>query len=360
MTSTGRFVSKRVLSFCFYAILFLLASGLASLAQEPVSFRGKTIVVIVGSPAGGGTDASARLIASLMANYLPGKPAVLVRNIPGAQGITAMNYFVKQVAPDGLTVIMASTTQADPLLYRKPQAQFDPTTFGFVGGVGRGGTVLLLRKEAEMRLHDKRAAPAVMGALGGVPRSGMQITAWGIEFLGWNAKWVLGYRGTSDLMIALERGEIDMTSTANLFQVQKFMDNGRFKIMSQSGALHGGKMVARPEFGDAPLFAALMQGKIREPIAQKAFDYWSSMTALDKWFALAPGTPEAFVRAYRAAYKGAAADPEFAELGKRISEDIDPMAYEDVELLINRLGGTPPEAIAYLSAMLRKQGVEAE
>jgi len=66
------------------------------------------------------------------------------------------------------------------------------------------------------------------------------------------------------------------------------------------------------------------------------------------------------VRAYRAAYKGAAADPEFAELGKRISEDIDPMAYEDVELLISRLGGTPPEAIAYLSAMLRRQGVEAE
>ena len=338
----------------------LVAASTAAFADDPVSFRGKSIVVIVGSPAGGGTDASARLIASLMANYLPGKPAVLVRNIPGAQGITAMNYFVKQVAPDGLTVMMASTTQADPLLYRKPQAQFDPTTFAFVGGVGRGGTVLLIGKEAEARLHDKGGAPVVMGALGGVPRSGMQTTAWGIEFLGWNAKWVLGYRGTSDLMIALERGEIDMTSTANLFQVHKFLGNGRFKILSQSGALHGGQTVPRPEFGDAPLFAALMQGRIREPIAQKAFDYWGSMTTLDKWFALPPKTPEAFVRAYRSAYKAAAADPEFAELGKRISEDIDPMAYEDVEFLIGRLGGTPPEAIAYLSAMLRKQGIEAE
>src|SRR5262249_31900808 len=300
-------------------LLSLLALGAAVRAEEPVSFRGKTIAVIVGSPAGGGTDASARLIATLIANYLPGKPAVLVRNIPGAQGITAMNYFVQQVAPDGLTVVMASTTQAAPFLSRKPQSQFDPTSFAFVGGVGRGGTVLLLRSDSEPRLHNLRAAPVMMGALSGVPRSGMQTTAWGIEFLGWNAKWVLGYRGTSDLMIALERGEIDMTTTANLFQVQKFLGNNRFKIMTQSGALHGGKMVARAEFGDAPLFAALMQGKIREPIAQKAFDYWSSMTALDKWFALAPGTPEAFVRAYRAAYKGAAADPEFAELGKRIS-----------------------------------------
>jgi len=352
--------SPRALALGFSLSLFLIAANTVAVAQEPVSFRGKTIVVIVGSPAGGGTDASARLIASLMANYLPGKPAVLVRNIPGAQGITAMNYFVKQVAPDGLTVMMASTTQADPLLYRKPQAQFDPTTFAFVGGIGRGGTVLLLRKDAEPRLHDKRAAPIVMGALGGVPRSGMQMTAWGIEFLGWNAKWVLGYRGTSDLMIALERGEIDVTSTANLFQVQKFLDTGRFKILGQSGSLHGGQMLPRPEFGGAPLFADLMRGKISDPVAQKAFDYWSSMTALDKWFALPPKAPDAFVRAYRSAYKAAAADPEFAELGKRISEDLDPMAYEDVELLISRLGDTPPEAIAYLSAMLRKQGIEAE
>src|SRR5204863_581083 len=107
------------------------------------------------------------------------------------------------------------------------------TTFAFVGGIGRGGTVMLLRKDAEPRLHDRAAAPVIMGALGGVPRSGMQTTAWGIEYLGWNAKWVVGYRGTNDLMIALERGEIDMTSTANLFQLQKFLDSGRFKILSQ-------------------------------------------------------------------------------------------------------------------------------
>src|SRR5262249_7366782 len=138
------------------------------------------------------------------------------------------------------------------------------------------------------------------------------------------------------------------------------LDNGRFKIVSQSGALHAGQMVPRPEFGDASLFADLMQGRISAPIAQKAFDYWSSMTALDKWFALPSNTPRAYVQAWREAYKAAAADPEFAELGKRISEDIDPMAYEDVELLIQRLGGTPPEAIAFLSAMLRKQGIEAE
>jgi tripartite-type tricarboxylate transporter receptor subunit TctC len=342
-------------------LLVLIALPCATaLAQEPVSFKGKTITFIVGSPAGGGTDTSSRLIASLIANHLPGTPAVVVRNIPGAQGITAMNYFVKQVAPDGLTLTTASTTQADPLLYRKPQSQFDPTTFAFIGGVGRGGTVLLIRKEAEARLHDRNAAPVIMGALGGVPRSGMQITAWGIAFLGWNAKWVVGYRGTNDLMVALERGEIDMTSTANLFQIEKFLASGRFKILTQSGSLHKGRTVPRPEFGGAPMFADLMQGKIKDPIMQKAFDYWATMTSLDKWFALPPGTPELLVRAHRTAYEAASGSPGFAELGRKISEDLEPMAHDDVEFLIGRLGKTPPEAVAAISAMLRKQGIEAE
>src|SRR5262245_21424935 len=149
-----------------FCLVSLLLGCCAAVAEETPLFKGKTITLVVGSPAGGGTDTAGRLVATLIAGHLPGKPTVIVRNIPGAQGMTAMNYFARQVAPDGLTVTMASTTQADPLLYRKPQSQFDPTTFSFVGGIGRGGTVLLIRREAEARLTDKRAAPAIMGALG--------------------------------------------------------------------------------------------------------------------------------------------------------------------------------------------------
>jgi len=91
----------------------------AAAADEAVSFKDKTITMIVASSSGGGTDTSGRVIAPLLANRLPGKPTVIVRNIPGAQGITAMNYFVRQVVPDGLTATMASTTIADPLLFRR-------------------------------------------------------------------------------------------------------------------------------------------------------------------------------------------------------------------------------------------------
>jgi tripartite-type tricarboxylate transporter receptor subunit TctC len=341
------------------AVAIVLGSS-AARAEDPISFQGKTITMIIGSSPGGGTDISGRLIAGFLAAHLPGSPNVIVRNIPGAQGVTAMNYFVQQVAPDGLTVIMGSTSQADPLLYRKSASHFDPTKFAILGGAGRGGTVLLIRKDAEARLYDKSKPPVIMGSLGGVPRSGMQTTAWGIALLGWNAKWVVGYPGTNDLLLALDRGEIEMTSTGNLFHIKKLLSSGNLKILTQSGAMKNGQMVPRPEFGDAPPVAILMQGKIAEPLAQQAFDYWASLTALDKWFALPPNTPEPFVRAYREAFKRASADPAFAEAGKKVSDEFEAMSHEDVGLLIQKLGATSPEALAFISTMLRKQGLEGE
>lgn len=339
------------------AILWIGSTVIAH-SQAP-SFKDKTITMIVGSSSGGGTDTSGRLIAPILASHLPGNPTVIVRDIPGGQGITAMNYFVRQVAPDGLTVTMASSTIADPLLYRRPQSQFDPVTFLNIGGVGRGGTVLIIRKDAEPRLYRKDVAPVVMGALGGVPRSGMLMTAWGLEFLGWNARWVLGYPGTNDLEIALERGEIEMTSTANLFEVQKLLDSGKFKFLTQSGAYHRDGTTPRPEFGDTPVFANLMKGKINDPTAQQAFDYWASLTSLDKWVALPPKTPEPVVQAYRAAYAAAFDDPTFVERGKQISEGFEPVPHADIDALVDTIGKTPPEALDYLNKLLRKQGIEA-
>lgn len=341
-------------------VLAVLLGHSAARAQEPLSFQGKQVTMIIGSAPGGGTDLSGRLIANFIASHLPGKPSVIVRNIPGAQGVTALNHFVKQVQPDGLTITMGSTTQADPLFYRKPTSQFDPTKFHMIGGAGRGGTVLMIRKDAEPRLFDKKQPPVIMGSLGGVPRSGMQTTAWGLAFLDWNAKWVVGYPGTSELLLALDRGEIDMTATGNLFHIRKLLATGKFKVLSQTGSLQDGKLTSRAEFEGAPFVADMMKDKIKDPIAQQAFQYWASITAIDKWVALPPGTPESYAKVYRDAYKKAFDDPDFADAGKKISEDFEPMSHEDVTFLIQSLGKTSPEAIAFIADMLKKQGLEGE
>ena len=342
------------------AFVLLVAAATAAVAQAPLSFKGKSLTMIIGSAAGGGTDTSGRLVAQFIARYLPDAPSVLIRNIPGAEGMTALNYFVQQVAPDGLTIAMGSSTLADPMHYRRPQSHFNPTTFPVVGGIGRGGTMLVINKNAEQRLLDKSKPPVIMGSLVGVPRSGMQTTAWGIEFLGWNAKWVVGYQGTNDLFLALDRGEIDMTSSANLFEVAKLLQTGRFKVLTQTGTLQNGKLSARPEFTDAPLFSNVMAGKFKEPVQEKAFSFWSSMTVIDKWLALPPNTPSPVADMYRVAFQKAVATPEFVETGKKISEDFAPMTSTDVEALLRTLDGTPLEAIDYISKLLRGQGLEVE
>lgn len=340
------------------ATLLALAAQATGVLAQTVDFSGKTITMLIGYAAGGGTDASGRMIAPFLSKYLPGTPAVVVQNVPGADGLIALNWFVQQAKPDGLTVTMSSGTSADPGHFRKPESKYDPTKFQFVGGVGRGGTVMVIRKDALGRLQNKTAKPVVMGALAGVPRSGMLMTAWGIEYLGWNAKWVLGYRGTKDLFIALERGEIEMTSTANLAEVKTLLDSGQVVMLSQSGTLDNGKWVPRSDLpANVPVISSLIDGKISEPTALAAFEYWKALNAVDKWLALPPGTPTEVVQTYRTAYAKASADPEFAVLGRKISQDFSVQLVTDVEALIKTLGGIPDRSLDYMNVVLKKQGI---
>lgn len=348
---------------CRIALTSVAVIGLAASAagaQETVSFKDKSVTMIIGYAVGGGTDTVGRLAARFFAKHLPGSPTVIVRNVPGADGTIALNYMMKQTKPDGLSVTTGSSTQIDPLNYRKPQVEYDPTRFPFVGGMGQKGTGLLIHTDAVERLSDPLAQPVIMGSVGALPRSGMQITAWGIELLGWNAKWVVGYPGTNELMIALERGEIDMTSVANTTRTQQLVKSGKYRVFVQPGVMIGGKTLPVDEFPDAPVFSDLLQGKVTDPLARKAFDYWRSINSIDKWIGLLPGTPPVIVESYRAALHRAADDPEFVEVRKKITEDTTPVAHQDIELLVKTIAATPTEAMEYVKIILRKQGVQVQ
>ena len=323
---------------------------------ESISFKGKTISMVVGSEPGGGTDATGRLVAPFFEKYLPGNPAIVICNMPGAQGVTALNYILQQTKPDGLTLIAGSNVQVSPLTYRKANAIYDPVKFAYVGGVGRGGAVVMINTESEKRLHDRTQQPLFFGMLDGT-RAIEQVSIWGAEFLGWNIKIVTGYRGTSAVMLALERGEVDMASTGNMFQIKNLIEGGKFKIVSQSGALENGQFIARPDFPDVPVFGNEIREKLIEPVAKQAFDYWLSINALDKWVGLAPGTSPDVVEVYREAFRKMIVDPEFTNIGSKISEDITPMSYRDVEVLVGQLASATPEAEDFMRELQRKQGI---
>src|SRR5579863_7828319 len=127
----------------------LLGPGIPAAAQELPSFKGKTITMLIGDDPGGGTDVSGRLIALYLHKYLPGEPAVVVQNMVGASGMAAMNFFVHRTEPNGLTVLMGSISTIDPVLFRNANAQYDPKTFRYIGGLGRGGSVIFVSKAAQ-------------------------------------------------------------------------------------------------------------------------------------------------------------------------------------------------------------------
>jgi tripartite-type tricarboxylate transporter receptor subunit TctC len=340
-------------------VLFgFVAAGISSAAAEtPVSFRGKTITLLIGAEAGGGTDATGRTIAPYLHKYLPGEPNVVVQNLPSVSGIAAANFLVHRTQPDGLTVLMSSNSAIDPVVYRVASAQYDPKQFRVVGGVGRGGTVIFISSAAQPRLYDKSAAPVVIGTTAGIPRPAMQPAMWCIEYLGWNAKWVAGYHGTNEIMLAFDRGEVDMTSTGNIFQIEDRLKSGQLKIVIQSGTINNGKIVPRPEFGDAPLFPEEMKDRISDPLAQRAYQYWIAASNADKWLGLAPNTPDPIVATYRTAFVQISKDRDFLDRGEKISDGFVPLSASDTEALVRTLADTPPEAIDYTKELLRKQGL---
>jgi len=336
----------------------LLTYGFEFRLASAIDFKNQTISMVVGAEPGGGTDTTARLIAPFFEKYLPGKPAIVIRNRPGAGGVTALNYVGQQTKPDGLTLIGGGNAQLSPVTYRK-SGVYDPTKFRVIGGLGRGGTVIIVNKEHEKRLHDKSQPPLFYGALDGT-RSGEQVVFWGMEYLGWNAKIVIGYRGTNELSIAMDRGEIDMHTTSNVFLVKKLMETGRFDIIGQSGMLMDGKYVPRPDFSNAPVIGDIISSKITNPIAEQAFNYLQSFTATDKWVGLREGTADNVVQIYRDAFNKIVADPDFQSRAGAGGEDMTPQRPQDVELLIRQMAALTPAAEQYIKELQRKHGLDVK
>jgi tripartite-type tricarboxylate transporter receptor subunit TctC len=326
-------------------------------AQTPVTFEGKTISMLIDSSVGGGTDLTGRLLAPFLTRHLPGGPNVVVRNMPGAEGMVALNYFVQQVAPDGLTMTTGGGPSIDPIRYRAPQSRYDPGKFAFIGGVGRGGSMLVVRAAVEKRFYDRSATPVAIGIAGAAPRSGQLMAAWGMEFLGWNARWIAGYRSTQSLIQAMQQGEIDMSAFSTLLSLKSGVETGEFRIVIQSGGLNHGKRVPRPEFPKVPILADALDGKLTSMIARKSFATWQAVLLTDKFYALPPGTPEPIVAAYRDAYRKIVNDPEFNARGRKLSEVFEPMTVEDVNSLVRDIVASPMEATNYVNSLLRKQGL---
>lgn len=340
------------------AIVAVAASVMlaAPVFADDVSFKGQTIRMLIPTTVGGSTDIASRLIAKFIVKYLPGNPKIVAENMPGGHGIAALNFVYQQAKPDGLTVTMSSNSQVDPISFRTPQAHYDPAKFEIVGSVGIGDNIMIIRTDALPRLLDKSQNPVTMGSVSGAPRSGMRMNIWGSEFLGWNTKWVTGYPGSTDLVLALERGEIDMTSLPRFYVTNKLTDPKKYKIIYLDGLNKKARPSGRADADNAPLFVDAMAGKIKDPKVMAAYNYWRA-SQLFKWLALPPATPKPIVAAYRNAFEKMTADPAFTKEADTQIEGYTAISPEDTVKLIDELAATSDEALKTTDALLRKEGL---
>jgi tripartite-type tricarboxylate transporter receptor subunit TctC len=333
-----------------------VAVDTAAAAQQDVSFAGKSITMTIGFSAGGNVDVYGRMLGRHLARYLPGHPGLIVLNQLGAGGVVALNEWANRAEPNGLFATIGAQSQTDPDALLRTRAKYDLTTFNYVGGLSAYSQGLFVSKDAVDRLYNKAAKPLTMGLVGTTLRSGNYQVLWGSAFLGWNVKWIRGYTGTGELRQALERGEIDMSTFGASTDIDYLLRSGRFAVVSQSGTVKDGKQQPRDVLGSAPIISDLIKDKIKDPQAQKAFDYGELVSQVGMWLALPPRTPEPIVAAYVDAFAATLNDPQYQVEFARIDPDSPVASKAELERLIRELAKVSPETLDFIQAELKRQG----
>lgn len=354
----------RIVNACLTAATVLLVTIqvlLASSSFADDNFRPDTIRMVIPSSPGGGTDSMARLTGRFLSKYLPGSPPVVFINDPGASGIKALNVFTRKTKPDGLTIFAGSSSNIDPTNLRNPAVLYKPKEIRMIGGFPAPSGVLLVRKDALERFNNKSLPPATVGDVSGVRTSG-QMSVWGPAYLGWNVRWVVGYKGSREVMLALERGEIDIHATFEREMIKRLLATAKFFIPAQTGVVDTtGKLVAGGHYPDIPVFSDLIYPKLRSPHEISAFKAWEVLVQGGKWFALPPGTPDAIITIYRAAFEKVYADPEFRSSGtKYLGEDFRMATGAEMEAIADKTGLISDSDINYFDELRERAGMRIE
>ena len=208
-----------------FALLFLMAWVSNLQAQVPF-YQGKTIRIVVGNLAGDAYDLWARIFAQHMGKYIPGNPASIVQNMPGAGGVIAANYVYSVAKPDGLTLGAFGPSMYFDQLAKRKEVQFDWSKFTWIGTPEQTEFILIMRTDTPYRtIEDVRKAtqPPKCGATG-TSTSGYYIPKFLHDGLGIKFDIVRGYPGGGEIDLAIERGEVQCRNNQHVFRTRALSD----------------------------------------------------------------------------------------------------------------------------------------
>ena len=320
----------------------LLIGWLVLPATAADFYAGKTIELQVGADVGGGYDIYARTLARHMGRHIPGNPTIVVKNMPGTgSGRTAI--FISNVAPkDGGTLgALMPGAIIGPLLDDKTETQFDPTKVIYIGSADAGTRVCATYQSSKIKsFEDARSQKTILGgtAAGGATRDYgylLDHTA-GAKF-----DVVAGYKGTADITLAMERGEVDGTCGWDWSSVKSqkpdWLRDHKLNILVQVG------LDPNPELTKlgVPELWKYMNNDDDRRVAELVV----SQQIFQRSYIAPPGTPAEQVNTLRTAFDATMTDPQFLADADTVRIAITPLSGAKVQDIVQKLYATPKATI---------------
>jgi tripartite-type tricarboxylate transporter receptor subunit TctC len=314
----------------------LAATSVSAAAQSVESFyKGKTVSVLIGIGVGGGTDAWARTVAKHIGRHIPGNPAVISVNMPGAGGLKMTNYIYHAAPKDGTVFGLPNGGIVLEPLLGSQGASFDATKLSWIGSTDRDTTVCVARKDAPTQsLDDLRTKELVVGSSGSGANTHLYPTFFANMF-GMKIKVIQGYKGTSDILLAVERGEVmGMCSSHDPLTRQSTYKEGKLRILFQA-ALIADKGI------DAPVPTQFIINESQ----RQALAFVVAREEIGRPFFAPPDIPQDRLQALRRAFDATMKDPGFIADAQKQSFNIVATTGEELSEIISRIHKTPPEVI---------------
>jgi tripartite-type tricarboxylate transporter receptor subunit TctC len=321
----------------------LLGAAPEAFAQDAVAdfYKGKSIRFVIGAITGGGNDTYARLVGRYLGKYIPGNPTVLPLNMPGASGHISAAHIYTVAAKDG-TAIGATTPGVitDPLWAGdagKDKFNYDPTKLIHLGSAQAATYNCYVRSDAPVkRFEDAFTIELIIAGAqeGGSTRDAPVLLN---NVLGTKFRVISGYPGTREILVAMERNEVQgvcgMGWDAMYSQRPDWLEKGFIRILVQEN-LSGSPAFDRMGVPKSIDFA-------KTPEDRQVIELAYTQQAFGRPYILPPGTPPERVAALRKAFMAAVQDEELLAEAKKMRVEVRPLAGEDMQALVTRIYATP-------------------
>jgi tripartite-type tricarboxylate transporter receptor subunit TctC len=318
------------------------------LAAQPAhdSLAGKSVQMIIGFGPGGGYDLWGRTVGRHIGRHLPGRPTVVAQNMPGAGSYAAAGYIFNIAPKDGTVLGIIARDAALGPLSGAAGARFDPTRFAWIGTPTRETNVCIAYHTARVKtVRDLFDQPLILGDTG--PGTGTRSYPKALnELLGMKFKLVGGFPASSDVFLAMERGEVEgICESLDSIKIRRpdWIRQGKVSILLQGGA------EPHRELKDVPFVLDLA----RTPEEKQALEFLYAGQGIGRPFVAPPGMPAERLDMLRGAFNATLRDTAFVAETRQSKLELDPQDGYELAALIAKIYATPKPIVDRISALIK-------